>query len=50
VLLEDRALSLSQIAVDTGFADQSHMTRRVKEQTGHTPGTWRRRITAYGAK
>ena len=43
VLLEDGALDLSTVAYDAGFADQSHMTRLVRAQTGLTPGAWRRR-------
>lgn len=33
---------LAGIAVDAGFADQAHMTRAVRQLTGHTPGRWRR--------
>ncbi|MEE2565141.1 helix-turn-helix domain-containing protein [Hyphobacterium marinum] len=33
---------LSAIALDTGFADQPHMSRAVREVTGHTPGAWRK--------
>ena len=43
VLLEDGALELSTVAYDAGFADQSHMTRLVRAETGLTPGAWRRR-------
>lgn len=35
-------LSLSQAAVSSGFADQSHMTRSFLRQFGFTPGAWRR--------
>lgn len=35
--------SLADIACDTGFADQPHMTRAVARLTGHTPGAWRKR-------
>jgi len=41
--LEDRAQAISDIAYASGFADQSHMTRRVLAETGLTPGAWRRR-------
>ncbi len=34
---------LSAIAVDTGFADQAHMTRWIRRTTGAPPGYWRRR-------
>ena len=43
LLLEDQAQPISDIAYASGFADQSHMTRRVLAQTGLTPGAWRRR-------
>ena len=33
---------LCSIAVDTGFADQAHMTRWVRRITGATPAVWRR--------
>lgn len=32
---------LADVAVRCGFADQSHMTRQVKELTGRTPHAWR---------
>jgi len=34
--------SLVEIAAETGFADQAHMTRAVKALTGMSPGAWRR--------
>jgi len=34
---------LSLIALETGFADQSHMTRAVGWLTGKSPSAWRRR-------
>lgn len=36
--------SLSDIAIDCGFADQSHMTRTVFAVTGRSPGTWRNEV------
>ncbi len=41
--LEDPAQAIVDVAYMSGFADQSHMTRRVLAQTGLTPGAWRRR-------
>jgi transcriptional regulator GlxA family with amidase domain len=35
--------SLSLIALETGFADQSHMTRAVGWFTGRPPSAWRRK-------
>jgi AraC family transcriptional regulator len=40
-LLEDETLSLAAVAHQAGFADQSHMTRRLRAHTGATPRTWR---------
>lgn len=44
-LLQAGRESLSAIADQAGFADQSHMTRTVHAQTGLTPGSWRRHDT-----
>jgi AraC family transcriptional regulator len=38
-LLEQPGASLSDIALQTGFADQAHFTRLFKRQFGVTPGT-----------
>jgi transcriptional regulator GlxA family with amidase domain len=40
--------ALSGIAAETGFADQAHMTRCLKQLTGMTPHAWR--STANGFK
>jgi AraC-like DNA-binding protein len=37
----ERRDSLTSVALDFGFADQSHMTRSVRAITGRTPGWWR---------
>jgi len=39
--LDDPKLSLADIAIDAGFADQSHLTRNFKRFTGRTPGEYR---------
>lgn len=44
-LLQAGHESLSAIADQAGFADQSHMTRMVHAHTGLTPGSWRRHDT-----
>ena len=44
LMLEQPELPLAAVASDAGFADQSHMTRVFRDQTGLTPGAWRRRI------
>ena len=40
--IECSAARLAEIAAETGFADQAHMTRGVSAVTGKTPGAWRR--------
>jgi AraC-like DNA-binding protein len=40
--LEQGERSLALLAADLGFADQAHLTRTVREHTGHTPGVLRR--------
>jgi AraC-like DNA-binding protein len=37
-------LPLADVAVATGFADQSHLTRRFKGHTGMTPAAWCRQM------
>jgi AraC family transcriptional regulator len=37
-----KSLSIAEIAVECGFADQSHFTRVFKNVTGTPPGSWRR--------
>jgi AraC-like DNA-binding protein len=39
-----RRSSLTEIALEAGFSDQSHMTRAVRAITGRTPGAWRLHI------
>jgi AraC-like DNA-binding protein len=34
--------ALSQVALETGFSDQAHMTRMFQLLTGRTPGAWRK--------
>lgn len=41
-LLCDSQLSISQISLDCGFADQSHFTRVFTRVIGITPFSWRR--------
>jgi AraC-like DNA-binding protein len=43
-LMEDRRQPLSQIALATGFVDQSHFTRAFAGQVGISPGAWRRNV------
>jgi AraC-like DNA-binding protein len=40
-VIQTTAEPLVQIAYDLGFADQSHMTRSVKDITGVCPAAWR---------
>ena len=39
--LEESRLSLAEIALDAGFADQSHFTRTFRRETGQTPSAYR---------
>ena len=41
-LMMSSARPLADIAVDSGFADQPHMTRQFKKIVGVTPAVWRR--------
>ncbi|MFK3973416.1 helix-turn-helix domain-containing protein [Pseudomonas sp. NPDC087358] len=41
-LLGESALTISQISLDCGFADQSHFTRVFTRVVGVTPFNWRR--------
>ncbi|QOV88824.1 AraC family transcriptional regulator [Humisphaera borealis] len=43
-LLARSSAKLADIAVDTGFTDQSHFTRRFREATGMTPAAYRMRF------
>ena len=38
-------LSIAEIAISSGFADQSHFTRVYAQMTGTSPGAWRRMRT-----
>lgn len=43
-LLADSAVSIAQVGLECGFADQSHFTRVFTRCMGHTPFTWRRAL------
>jgi AraC-like DNA-binding protein len=45
-LLRAAKLSLAEIALACGFADQSHLTRRFRQAFGVSPGRWRRQSAA----
>ncbi|HSA92528.1 MAG TPA: AraC family transcriptional regulator [Terriglobales bacterium] len=45
-LLRRPELPLAQVAMETGFADQSHLTRMFKRLTGFTPATFRGQLAA----
>ena len=36
--------SLSDVALECGFADQPHLTRLFRQHIGMTPGEWRRKV------
>jgi AraC family transcriptional regulator len=40
--LRDDGLSLSDVAADCGFSDQSHLSRAFRQTVGVSPGAWRR--------
>lgn len=44
-LLIHSALNITQIALDCGFADTSHLTRSFKQQYGELPTAYRRRVS-----
>lgn len=41
-MLSDRRSSLVEIALDTGFSEQSHFSRAFRAATGASPSAWRR--------
>ena len=43
--LRDDRLSLTDVAAECGFSDQSHLTRHFKRIVGVSPGAWRRALT-----
>ncbi|MCO6510642.1 MAG: helix-turn-helix transcriptional regulator [Aridibacter famidurans] len=43
-LLQEKEMPLADIAVDSGFSDQSHFTRVFRRFTGMTPGSFRASI------
>ena len=42
--LRDDRLSLSDVATEGGFTDQSHFTRMFNRIVGVSPGAWRRAV------
>lgn len=46
VLLRERRKSLSDIALECGFSDQSHFTRVFARRVGLAPGAWRRTLSS----
>jgi AraC family transcriptional regulator len=42
--LSDDGLSLSDVATECGFSDQSHLTRVFTQTVGVSPGAWRRAV------
>jgi AraC family transcriptional regulator len=45
-LLAQRNHSLAEVALDTGFSQQSHFTRAFRAATGSSPGAWRRTMAS----
>jgi AraC family transcriptional regulator len=48
--LRDDGLSLSDVAAECGFSDQSHLTRVFKQTVGVSPGAWRRGSQAIASE
>ncbi len=46
-LLADGATP-AEVAAETGFADQAHLTRAFKERTGFTPAAYRKMVASKG--
>jgi AraC-like DNA-binding protein len=44
-MLENPYSDLAEIALDSGFSEQSHFNRAFRTVTGTSPGAWRRRLT-----
>jgi AraC-like DNA-binding protein len=42
--LRDEGMSLSDVAAECGFSDQSHLTRAFRQTVGVSPGAWRRAL------
>jgi AraC-like DNA-binding protein len=49
-LLRNEALTLSDVALECGFADQSHFTHVFSREIGTSPGAWRRCVPARKAE
>ncbi|WP_426687944.1 helix-turn-helix transcriptional regulator [Rhodanobacter ginsengiterrae] len=45
-LMRDRSMQLADVALSSGFADQSHFTRSFGRRMGRSPGAWRRDCAA----
>ncbi len=48
VLLSSSQMPLSDVALASGFADQSHFTRAFTRAVGISPGSWRRNVRHSG--
>jgi AraC family transcriptional regulator len=42
ILLSESELAISQVALQTGFAHQSHLARHMKRMLGYTPAAAKR--------
>jgi len=43
MLMKERTCTLTEIALDCGFAEQSHFNHTFRKQVGMSPGAWRKR-------
>ena len=49
-LLLNSRLTLAEIALESGFADQAHLGRSFNRHVGLSPGRWQRKNRAQGAR
>ena len=49
-LLLNSPLTIAEIALESGFADQAHLSRSFNQHVGLSPGRWRRKNRAQGAR
>ncbi|QSR19678.1 AraC family transcriptional regulator [Novosphingobium sp. KA1] len=45
VLIGDNVMPIAQVALECGFADQSHLTKAFLKQMGMTPARWRQTLS-----
>jgi AraC-like DNA-binding protein len=48
ILMKEGAHSLTEIAIESGFAEQSHFNHTFRKQVGMSPGAWRKHYLEGG--